>query len=80
MGWGAQRGLTESYLRRWPCEPSHHALLDAGVLIIEELRIPEAVWAGERFFLTAFPILLEGCGGAWTRAVAWPLDEDGAGR
>jgi len=55
-------------------EPSHLALLRAGVLIIEELRIPEAVLNGERFFLTAFPVLLEGCGGAWTRAVAWPLD------
>jgi kynurenine formamidase len=58
-------------------EPSHLALLGADVLIIEELRIPDAVLTGERFFLTAFPVLLEGCGGAWTRAVAWPLDEDG---
>lgn len=47
------------------------------MLIIEELRIPEAVWTEERFFLTAFPVLLEGCGGAWTRAVAWPLSDDG---
>jgi hypothetical protein len=33
------------------------------------------VVTGERVFRTAFPILLEACGGAWTRAVAWPLDE-----
>lgn len=58
-------------------EPSHHALLRANVLIIEELRIPEAVWTEERFSLTAFPVLLEGCRGAWTRAVAWPLEEAG---
>jgi kynurenine formamidase len=57
-------------------EPSHLAPLRAGLLIIEELRIPAAVLTGERVFRTAFPILLEGCGGAWTRAVAPPLDEN----
>jgi kynurenine formamidase len=57
-------------------EPSHLALLGAGMLIIEELRIPDAVVNGARFYLTAFPVLLEGCGGSWTRAVAWPLEED----
>jgi hypothetical protein len=41
-------------------------------LIIEDLRIPE-VLLGRRCFLTAFPVPLEGCGGAWTRAVAWEL-------
>jgi arylformamidase len=108
-GWGERRGITETYLKRWPYlagegaealvahgvtgvgidalsiggwggpekgEPSHLALLRAGALIIEELRIPEAVLTGEHFFLTAFPVLLEGCGGAWTRAVAWPLYGD----
>ena len=30
-------------------------------------------------FLTAFPVLLHGCGGAWARAVAWELDADGLG-
>jgi kynurenine formamidase len=58
-------------------EPSHHALLRAGALIIDELRIPEAVLTAERFFLAAVPVLLQGCGGAWTRAVAWPLEEEG---
>lgn len=53
-------------------EPSHVALLSAGKVIIEDLRIPE-VLLGRRCFLTAFPVLLEGCGGAWTRAVAWEL-------
>jgi kynurenine formamidase len=53
-------------------EPSHDALLSAGKVIIEDLRIPEAL-LGRRCFFTAFPVLLEGCGGAWTRAVAWEL-------
>jgi kynurenine formamidase len=66
-GWGApEKG-----------QPSHQALLGAGVLVIEELRIPEAVLSGERFYLAAYPVLLEGCGGAWARAVAWPLDPAG---
>lgn len=54
-------------------EPSHVVLLEAGKVIIEELHIPDEL-AGRRCFLTAFPVLLEGCGGAWTRAVAWELD------
>lgn len=54
-------------------EPSHTALLGAGKVIIEDLRIPSEL-LGRRCFLTAFPILLEGCGGAWARAVAWELE------
>lgn len=54
-------------------QPSHNALLGAGKMIIEELRIPEEL-VGRRCFLTAFPVLLQGCGGAWARAVAWELD------
>ena len=61
-GWGgAEKG-----------EPSHRALLSVGKVIIEDLRIPESL-LGRRCFLTAFPVLLEGCGGSWTRAVAWEL-------
>jgi arylformamidase len=52
--------------------PSHVALLSAGKVIIEDLRIPDEL-LGRRCYFTAFPILLEGCGGAWTRAVAWEL-------
>jgi len=63
-GWGGpERG-----------EPSHLALLGAGKIVVEELRVPDEL-AGRRCFMTAFPVLLEGCGGAWTRAVAWELDE-----
>lgn len=53
-------------------EPSHLALLSAGKVIIEDLRIPDEL-VGRRCFVTAFPVLLHGCGGAWTRAVAWEL-------
>jgi kynurenine formamidase len=55
-------------------EPSHVALLSAGKVIIEELNIPEEL-AGRRCFLTAFPVLLEGCGGEWARAAAWEIHE-----
>jgi arylformamidase len=59
-------------------EPSHVALLGAGKVIVEDMRIPEEL-IGSRYFLSAFPVLLEGCGGAWARAVAWKLGEDGDG-
>lgn len=58
-------------------EPSHDVLLSAGTLVIEELRVPDEVLREGRWFLAAFPILLEGCGGAWARACAWRiLDRD----
>lgn len=63
-GWGAtEKG-----------EPAHVVLLSAGRIIIEELHIPEEL-VGRRCFITAFPVLLKGCGGAWTRAVAWELED-----
>jgi arylformamidase len=55
-------------------EPAHLALLGAGKIVIEELLIPEEL-AGRRCFMTAFPVLLQGCGGAWTRAVAWEIEQ-----
>jgi kynurenine formamidase len=55
-------------------EPSHTALLGAGKVIVEELHIP-AELISRRAFFTAFPILLQGCGGAPARAVAWEIDE-----
>jgi kynurenine formamidase len=55
-------------------EPSHTALLGAGKAIVEELHIPEEL-IGRRAFFTAFPILLQGCGGAPARAVAWEIEE-----
>lgn len=55
-------------------EPAHAALLGAGRPIVEELHVP-AELRGRRAFLTAFPILLAGCGGAPARAVAWEIEE-----
>jgi kynurenine formamidase len=54
--------------------PAHEALLGAGLPVFEELHVPDEL-AGRRAFLTAFPILLEGCGGAPARAVAWEIEE-----
>jgi arylformamidase len=55
-------------------EPAHAALLGAGKVIVEELHVPDELLA-RRAFLTAFPILLAGCGGAPARAVAWEIEE-----
>lgn len=49
-------------------------MLGAGKLIFEELHVPDEL-AGRRAFLTAFPVLLAGCGGAPARAVAWEIEE-----
>jgi kynurenine formamidase len=54
--------------------PAHAALLGAGRPVFEELHVPDEL-AGRRAFLTAFPILLAGCGGAPVRAVAWEIEE-----
>lgn len=54
--------------------PAHEALLGAGKPIFEELHVPDAL-LGRRAFLAAFPILLQGCGGAPARAVAWEIEE-----
>ncbi|MBS1887493.1 MAG: cyclase family protein [Actinobacteria bacterium] len=54
-------------------DPSHEVLLGAGKVIVEELHIPDEL-CGRRAFLTAFPILLAGAGGAPARAVAWEVE------
>jgi kynurenine formamidase len=50
--------------------PAHLVLLGAKKLIVEDMRIPDALLDGKRRVFAAFPIKLAGCGGAWTRAVA----------
>jgi arylformamidase len=50
---------------------AHKALLSEKKLIIEDIRIPEAMLDGKRRHFAAFPVLIQGAGGAWTRAVAW---------
>jgi kynurenine formamidase len=57
-------------------EPAHVTLLGAGKVIVEELNILDEL-AGRRVFGTAFPVLLQGCVGAWARAVAWEMQAQG---
>ncbi len=50
--------------------PCHEALLGAGRWILEDIRVPEEVVKAERCYLFSFPILIEGTGGSFVRAVA----------
>jgi arylformamidase len=50
--------------------PAHEVLLGAGLWILEDIRVPVALLAAQRCQLLAFPILLQGCGGSFVRAVA----------
>ena len=54
---------------------AHKILLGAKKLIIEDLRVPEAMLDGRTRHFAAFPVLIQGAGGAWTRAVAWDEGE-----
>ncbi len=55
-------------------KPAHEALLGAGKFIVEELYFPDEVMDGKKRLFCAAPILLRGCGGAWTRAMLWDFD------
>ncbi|MBS1803470.1 MAG: cyclase family protein [Acidobacteria bacterium] len=50
---------------------AHKALLSAKRLIIEDIRVPTALLDGKWRHFAAFPVLIQGAGEAWTRAVAW---------
>jgi kynurenine formamidase len=50
---------------------AHKILLGAKKLIIEDIRVPETMLDGQLRRLAAFPVLIEGASGGWTRAVAW---------
>lgn len=54
---------------------AHKVLLGAKKLIIEDIRIPEAMLDGRTRHFAAFPVLIEKASGAWTRAVAWDEGE-----
>lgn len=54
---------------------AHKVLLGAKKLIIEDLRIPDALLDGRVRHFAAFPVLIQKAGGAWTRAVAWDEGE-----
>lgn len=50
---------------------AHEATLGAKKLVVEHIQIPEAMLNGKSKHLAAFPALIQGACGAWTRAVAW---------
>ena len=50
---------------------AHKVLLGSRKLIIEDICVPEAMLDGRTRHFAAFPVLIQGAGGAWTRAVAW---------
>lgn len=54
---------------------AHKVLLGAKKLIIEDICVPEAMLDGRTRHFAAFPVLIQGAGGAWTRAVAWDEGE-----
>lgn len=54
---------------------AHKILLGAKKLIIEDICVPEAMLDGRTRHFAAFPVLIQGAGGAWTRAVAWDEGE-----
>lgn len=51
--------------------PAHKAMLGNGKFIVEELFFPDEVMDGEKRLFVAAPVKLQGCGGAWTRAMLW---------
>ncbi len=51
----------------------HKILLEAEVLIIEELYLPKVLLERERWYLVVFPLRLSGAGGSLVRAVAMEL-------
>ncbi|MFC5862116.1 cyclase family protein [Acidicapsa dinghuensis] len=54
---------------------AHKVLLSRKKLIIEDIRVPDAMIDGRIRHFAAFPVLIRGAGGAWTRAVAWDTGE-----
>jgi len=51
--------------------PPHRAMLGNGKFIVEDLYFPDEVMDGKKRLFVAAPVKLQGCGGAWTRAMLW---------
>ncbi len=51
--------------------PAHRAMLGNGKFITEELCFPDEIMDGVKRLFVAAPVKLQGCGGAWTRAMLW---------
>ena len=57
---------------------AHVELLSKGKLLLEDIRIPDALLDGKRRHFAALPILIANAGGAWVRAIVWDTgDLDG---
>lgn len=54
--------------------PCHMALLPREIWILEGLFVPDELLDGKKRFFTCFPMLINGCGGAPARAVAYDFD------
>lgn len=54
--------------------PPHLVFLDAGVVIVEELYMDAELFTEDEWFVTAFPMKLQGCGGAPCRVVAMSFE------
>lgn len=54
---------------------AHRVLLGAKKLIVEDIRVPEAMLDARVRHFAAFPIRIERAGGAWARAIAWDEGE-----
>lgn len=54
---------------------AHKVLLGSKRLIIEHLRIPDALLDGRLRHFIAFPVLIQNASGTWTRAVVWDEGE-----
>lgn len=52
-------------------QASHKVLLGNRKLVVEDIRVPEALLDGRVRHFAAFPILITGAGGAWARAIVW---------
>ena len=46
-------------------------MLGANKLLLEDIRIDDALLDGKKRHFAAFPILIAGAGGAWVRPVVW---------
>ncbi len=51
--------------------PAHRAMLGNRKCIVEELYFPDEVMDGRKRLFVAAPVKLQGCSGAWTRAMLW---------
>lgn len=51
--------------------PAHKAMLGGGKFIVEELYLPDEVMDGRKRLFVSAPVKLQGCSGAWTRAMLW---------